>query len=246
MSPALSSVAPMSQFAPTLSWHSHRPTTPPNLDRIRGSFSRRAIILRGSHIVLLVMLSCLGMGCVSAPTPTDWMEAGNAPFRTPAGTFKAFKTAAAGDAADLGYRCLSSEFRRRNGMGQLAFRELRDRFPWFKYLSRAKVIEETQISENQIEYLCDIEVLFKTVQVRFGFLREDYFDVFSGAETIGGEVQPFDKLSRQVESRGLPWVEIHIPVPGGYKFADITEIRVGREWKIDSIEMIDSENPPAP
>ncbi|MFT5286041.1 MAG: hypothetical protein ACI8TQ_002209 [Planctomycetota bacterium] len=236
----------MSQQVRTLSRHSHRPQTRSNLARISGSFPLGTKIFLRAQLALILLVAGLGMSCIAAPLPSDWLDAGNAPFRTPEGTFNAFKTAAAGNAADLGYRCLSSEFRRRNGMGQLAFRELRDRFPWFKYLSRAKVLEETQIGEDQIEYLCEIEVLFKTIQVRFGFLREDYFDVFSGAETIGGEVQPFDKLTKRVEARGVPWVEIHIPVPGGRKFDDITEIRVGREWKIDAIEMIESENPPTP
>lgn len=220
----------------------HRPPNAPNLGWIRRS---RGIWGR-NRLAALLALVMLGASCVSAPDPIDWQAASNAPFRSPEGTFHAFKTAAAGDAPDLGYRCLSSGFRQRNGISQLVFRELMDRFPWYGYLSRAEVIERREVGENRVEFVCDIEVLFKTTRVRFGFIREDFFEVYSGREEVDGDLQPFEELARSVQSGGIPGFEIWIEVPPGLVAGEITEIRVGREWKIDAMELASTDESVSP
>lgn len=216
----------------------HRPPSRPDLARIRRSFAG----LGAGRLLSLLALLILATSCVSAPTPDDWLAAGNAPFRTHEGTFKAFKTAAAGDESDLGYRCLSSDFRRRNQVGSLVFRELKDRFPWFKYLGRAEVLETNQVSAERVEYLCEIEVLFTTHRFRLGFLREAFFDVYEDDLPIDGDVRPWNELVNPLEFQGTPGLSIWVPVPSGHVAGEVTEIRVGHEWKIDTIEMASTDD----
>jgi len=220
-----------------------RHVPPTDLDRT----PRSSKLLRKIGLFGLLVLALPALGCISAPTPAQWLAAGDAPFRTTEGTFEAFKTATAGDNADLGYRCLSAEFRRTYGITQITYRVLRDRFPYLKYLSKAEVLESTEISPTEIEYLCKIEVLFKTARVRIGFTREDFFDVYRGNEPLGGDVQPFEESARQVDAQdGQPGIGTWVPLPAGLPFDQVTEVRVGREWKINSIELEDAGSPPAP
>ncbi len=128
-------------------------------------------------------------------------------------------------------------------MGQLAFRELSDRYPWLRYLSKAEVVEQTEIDPNRIEFLCHIEVLFKTTRIRIGFIREDFYDLYRGAELIGGDLQPFDRVTRPADSQnGRTGLAAWVPLPTGTSPDQITEVRIGREWKVDSLELIDADS----
>jgi len=233
----------MANQADTASRPLFRHVRPADLDR-----TPRSSKPRGKGALLgLILLAIPSLGCISAPTPDQWLAAGDAPFRTPEGTFEAFKTAIAGEKADLGYRCLSAGFRSRNSIGQLAFREILDRYPALKYVSRAEVLERNARSATEIEFLCQIEVLFKTTRLRVGFVREDFYDVYRAREPLGSELQPFEKIARQVDSHGgAPGLSLWVPLPTGLSFDEVTEVRAGREWKLDSVEIEGSDALPAP
>jgi len=221
----------------------HRPLRPADLDRTRRSSAPPP----WTQLLGLVLVALSGFSCISAPTPEAWLAAGNNPFRTPEGTFEAFKTATAGEEHDLGYRCLSADFRKQNGISALAFRELADRYPALRYLSRAEVLERHRLSDDEVEYLCRIEVLFKTTRLRIGFIREDFYDVYRGAEPLGGDVTPFAEVARPVASpSGRAGVGMWVPLPSGLPFDEVSEVRVGREWKINSIELEDPSGSPVP
>jgi hypothetical protein len=199
---------------------------------------------RSAALVAAAVAAALLGCCVSAPEPEDWLAAGAAPFRTPEATFRTFRTALAGDAGDLEYRCWSVGFKRAHSVTQLVYLEFRKRLleenPWARHLARAKVVETRTIAPDRVLLVAEVDAFFKTVRVHVGCVREEFFDVI-GPEFSSGDALELESVVRASDGAwGEPGlaVELWVPLPEPRTLGDVSEIRVGREWKIDSLETI--------
>ncbi len=196
---------------------------------------------------LLWGLCQLGGCWVAPPRAADLLAVG---FRTPEQAFRTFQTAVRADEATLEFRCFSIGFTHRNHLSQRTYREgrnqLRAQYPWLR-----KGIADAEITQPTVVRGERARMQIASHGHRFGvdLVREDFGEVWAGSELV---VDPDDlnfeeHAGFQPAPDGSRWFYGHIPWPSGsaVRDADITEIRVGREWKIDGIEAVDSaEHPP--
>lgn len=185
-----------------------------------------SLALGGLAGLLLASAGC----CAARPAPADWLAVG---FRSPDQTVATFRTAVAADQPDLEYRCLSSRFRRTHGGSQLAYREFRAALlaehPEIKRLGGAELEPARELGEGRAEVLAEVSAFFRTARVRFELVREDYWEMWRGAELLADGRADFAAMATPPE--------IQLP-PEAAAAGEFTELRVGREWKIDAIEPI--------
>ena len=180
-------------------------------------------------------LGSLGSCCLSPPTAEELMDLG---YRSPPQAFNTLKAAIRGDLPRLEYRSLSTDFRRRNGLSQLSYREFREEWfaqnPWMKAaLSGAEVLERVDHPGGRRTTL-RVGVLGQEGLVIL--VAEDFAQLWDQAELredVG--VEDMGALLTQRDGR---WIA---SVPGDG--APPTELRLGREWKIDGIERVEEAAP---
>jgi len=182
----------------------------------------------------------LGACCVSPPLVSEWEAVG---FRSPSQAIATFQTAVRADAPELEYRCFSTGFRARNGISKVVWREareeLRSRHPWLrKGLADARV-------EGAIDQRGDratAQLVTHGWHIRVGLVREDYAELWAGDRLVSDEenVSFARQSAAQEASDGRVWVSGSVLAPAGFTPEDeVTEVHVGREWKIDSFENVD-------
>ena len=179
---------------------------------------------------------------VSPPTNAQWLAVG---FRSPEQTFATFQTAIRADDPDLQRRCFSSGFLAANRLSSLNWRlfmdAMRDEQPLQRYgIASAEI-------EGAVERSGDRARLVATSHgrsMRLDLVLEDYYEVWSGAEPVLDESARFrDLVGIQETADGSRWIYGQVPLPPGRAVAlgDVTEITLGREWKIDGFAMIDDD-----
>ncbi|HZO08926.1 MAG TPA: hypothetical protein VFC77_06080, partial [Myxococcota bacterium] len=76
--------------------------------------------------------------------------------------------------------------------------------------------------------------------MRIDLVREDFCEAWEGGERKVDEAAPFqDRSGVQTAADGTHWIYGRMPVPEGLQTDRITELRVGREWKIDGFEILE-------
>ncbi len=177
--------------------------------------------------------------CVSPPLVDDWMKVG---FKAPVQTIETFRTAVRADAPDLEYRCFSAGFRQRNRISKLTWREareeLRGKYPWLRRgLSDMSVEGAAHLVGDHAEALC----VTHGQHIRIGLVREDFAELWSGDRLLSDEPDvDFQRQTlRQNDPEGHVWFYGYAILPG--VDPDVTEVRVGREWKIDSFESVEDD-----
>lgn len=193
--------------------------------------------LRGTARALAVAAvlggSLLSGGCLCPSHPPEALT--RAGFRSPRETFDTFFAAFDYRIYGLELRCLSADFRRRNRVSELTWREFRDQLerehPLLRLAARVEVVEE--YSEGPRTHWIVARAAGRTVRLRF--VREDFYEIYAG----GLRVQDGPL------SEGPPWrFDPHAPAPlEGVPLApetaatlnaeSISEFRVGYEWKLD-------------
>jgi len=203
---------------------------------------------RAAVVGLLVALAA----CVSAPRAADWLDVG---FRSPRQAFRTFQTAVAGDQADLEYRCLSRAFRRREGISSLlVYREFRERLlreaPSVRRIADAEVLELRRTGSHTAELEAEVRTLFRDVRFRVGFARQDFYELWGGERLIAdGDVEFERSVAPRASASGLPGIAAWVPAPPEPQGPDAgaesepSELRLGQEWKIDSIEVLTDDGP---
>lgn len=188
--------------------------------------------------------------CLSArPGPSDWQEIG---FRTPEQTFHTYVTAFATDQLDLEYRCLSSGFKERNQIGGYTYRVVRDRLedeiPGFGFLARAEVRGRNAVDDAHVALVARVGVAWIERWFLVELVREDYFALFRDGELYFDGFAPFDAEHLSIDTRWDPdrlWAAIDLDDPlGELDLEDptqLSEVTVGREWKIDNLEPLTPE-----
>lgn len=197
--------------------------------------------------ILAILVSLLG-SCVSAPTALELRDAG---FRTPEKTFEALQIGVAADLPRLEYRCLSSGFRARfnggQGLSQIAYREFRDevlskRLEFWLGIPDAELLEVSPLGEGR----CLLKAVSHGVEFELEMVREDFWQMWSGDELLADVPLPFGSFHQWAEvyreGTGTPNVTGFAVLPNDMALMDVeqlnremTEFRIGREWKIDHI-----------
>jgi hypothetical protein len=177
--------------------------------------------------------------CVSPPLVDEWMKVG---FKAPVQTIETFQTAVRADAPDLEYRCFSAGFRRRNHISKLTWREAREKlrsdYPWMRRgLSDMSVEGTVRVEGDRALLVC----VTHGQHFRVGFVREDFAELWSGERLLSDDPDvDFDRHTMtQKDAEGHVWFYGCAVVPG--VDPDVTEVRVGREWKIDSFESVEDD-----
>lgn len=170
--------------------------------------------------------------CCSAP-PTN-AQLLNASFRSPEATLETFRLAWRCDEPDLQYRCLSSGLTEELHLSQLAWREARD-----------KVLEESGLSALFVDRLkpagpatvrgdeawLEVESLGR--RLRLCFVRESVGRVWAGGKLVSDEDVAWSSAVGSQEADGGPLVYGRMPSRAAP--AEIDELRLSREWKLDRL-----------
>jgi hypothetical protein len=189
--------------------------------------------------VLLVLPSCLA----PKPEPDDWLAWG---YRSPEATARSFLTALGADRPDLEYRCLSENYKKKAGGNLLAYLILRDQLradmPWMRAAVRTEVVSIDRPSDDRAHLVGRIDWLFWDKSFAVDLVAEDYYEWWLGDERIDDGFHPLTILDRgEYEARFANLVLAGAPAPEDVALGDITELRVGTEWKIDGISLLDPE-----
>lgn len=190
-----------------------------------------------------LLLPGLGSCCLDPPQADVILDLG---FRTPEQTLLTFQTAMRGNLPRLEYACLSSSFRAREGLSQLAYREFRDQWmadnPWLRRgvvkatIERREVLHPRAVRLHCSSYGHQFEMVL---------VREDFAQAYSGDLLLHDELverlsDDFGSEPREDGSREVFAATIFPPGPN----EPITELRIGSEWKIDYVG--ESSPPPDP
>ena len=186
----------------------------------------------------------LGACCVTPPSAKEFLAIG---FRTPEQAFKTFQIAVRADDPSLEYRCFSSRFLAANHVSKLAWREYREQLarehPFLK-----KGLADAEI-RGTVERHGDRARLVATshgVDIRFDMVLDDFTEVWTGKSALVDESVEFgEHAGIQTGADGRRWIYGRIEIPPGPDLADVTELRLGREWKIDGLSTIDENTTPS-
>jgi hypothetical protein len=202
--------------------------------------ARRGRIPSSRALVALALTLSGAASCICPPEADVILDLG---FRSPEQTFLTFQTGMRGDLPRLEYACLSSEFRARNGVSQLAYREFRDR-----ELSRlgrrgivdARITGREELSPRAVRLLCSSH----GEQFELIFVREDFAQAYSGELLLHDELlnDRSTSLGEEPHPDGGRELFAITTLPAGTGDAPVTELRIGSEWKIDDLpRSLDSE-----
>ncbi len=206
--------------------------------------------------VALIVVSTATSSCIGTRhTPEQLTQVG---FRTPRQTFETFQAALDYDLLSLEYRCLSADFKKRNDLSDLGYREFREelakREPFLRLAAHATIVKEWD--QGSREHWIEIEVSGwlgvgrRTARLRL--VREEFWEIYAD-----GEPWLDHSLDRSRSSRDLPAkfggandprISASVPVDPQdvddaiartkKDWSQLSEFRVGYEWKID--DLIDS------
>ena len=180
--------------------------------------------------------------CVSPPRAGELLDVG---FRTPEQTFRTFQTAVRAEDPGALRRCFSAAFIAENQLSEMVFLEFWDRLVAEQPLLRTGIDDAT--IEEPVEIRRNLARLTATShgrRIRIALVREDFCEAWEGSERRIDEAAAFAERSGiQEGSDGTRWIYGRMPVPEGVATERITELRVGREWKIDGFEELEAGAP---
>ena len=182
--------------------------------------------------------------CVCPPEPADVLAIG---FRTPEQAFRTFQTATRLDDPDLELRCFSSSFRARNQISQLTWREARAelyaRQPWL----RAGIVGAEVEAVEELRGIARLRVDTAGGDYDVILVREDFAEAWSGSERVLDSLIVWERDTgiQKGEGEGR-WVFGRVALPLGVDGAAVTDLRFGREWKIDDVGPLMEPNESSP
>ena len=193
--------------------------------------------LRTAGTLLLLSAGC----CVAPPTPRELLELG---LRSPEQTLRTFQTAVRADEPEAQRRCFSARFLAENRLSSLVWRE------YWEELERSQPLLRRALVDARIEGGIEVrggrargEARSHGRRILLEFAREDFGEAWEGATLAFDETAPFDERTGVQEGAdGRRWLWARVTLPPGREAESITEVRVGREWKIDAFELL--EGPP--
>lgn len=178
-------------------------------------------------------------GCITPPTSAQWLGIG---FRSPEQTVATFQVAIRADEPELEYRTFSQGFRERHGITKFAWlhvrEELRERYP---FLRRGIVDAEASAPPVREGERATLTLVTHGYELRVGLVREDFVELYGPNGLIHDDFVPFERtFGFQTEPDGGRRVYGTFLLPPTVDArAEVVEVRVGREWKIDSLETVE-------
>ncbi len=203
--------------------------------------------LRAAPAALALVLAPPLGGCFTCrPSSQDWVALG---FRTPEQTFRTFRTAVGGDEPDLEYRSLSQDFRARNEISSIVWREAREELrreqPWIKKVSCAEIVDSERLDPAHHVITAEIDSLFGDVRFQVLLVREEYWELYGpdGALVDSDELDLDEHvLERVSDADGSVWIWTAVARPPGFDTAALTEVRAATDWKIDDFRLLDDDD----
>ena len=178
--------------------------------------------------------------CVSPPTAEELLAVG---FRSPEQAFATYQTAMAGDHLDLEYRCLAPAFKAANGIDGMSYRLARevlfDQQPFVKLLADGEVVSSRPLGPAAHELIVEAGALWVTEHVRVVLTREDFYETWRGEDLAFDDFATFeDHVFVEPGEDGAPdLLYALLTVPTGEDASTVTEVRLGREWRIAGFEL---------
>lgn len=181
---------------------------------------------------LLLLLCCLPAACTSLPSPAEVLATG---WRSPEQCWRTFQVAVRADEPGLEYRCLSRQLCQERGLSQFNWRELRAEL-WGQFGSRYAVEQATPTGPARIQgERAELEIEALGKKLRLGFVREDYAELWAGETRLYDEADRWSARTGTQSNGGQRWFYAQLPIPEALDSAGLSELRVGREWKLDEI-----------
>ena len=209
--------------------------------RLPPAVDPRSILERvAPGLALAVSCGFAGAGCcVAPPSAKDLFAVG---FRSPDQTFSTFQTAVRADDLALERRCLSADFVSRERLSELGWRvfweQMQKEHPFLrKGIADARPESHPDVRGGRAR----MRVGSHGREVEIQLVREDFAEAWSGTEKVADETAPFgERTGVQPGDAGSRWFYGRLPLPAGADPARITELRVGREWKIDGFLFVEA------
>jgi hypothetical protein len=186
----------------------------------------------------LLVPAAVAACCVSPPDTRELLAVG---FRSPEQSFSSFQTAVRADDPGLLRRCLSADFVARNHLSEQVFRT------FWEELCRKERYLRKGIADAQAKGTAEIrgdraliraETHGRKLEVEL--VREDFCEAWAGGEKVVDEAVPFrERTGVRPASDGTPWMFGQLALPPGAPADRVTELRFGREWKIDAFRIQD-------
>ncbi len=198
------------------------------------------------HAQLLALSLAFLASCAGPDVREELSRAG---FRTPRQTFDTYRAAFLSDLIQLEYRCLSSGFRRANQITLLNYGEAREILlreqSFLKFgLSRAEVVQVDALAADRVRLHIRSESLFHDTRFAIELVREDFYEIWADGEYLQDDhLDRFSNAFRvTADADGNAVAQSWVPLDDPDRGTRITEFRVGREWKIDFITLLDPAN----
>lgn len=188
------------------------------------------------------VLAAASAACVCPPDARAVLDVG---FRTPEQAFRTFQTATRLDDPDLELRCFSLGFRARNHLSQLTWREARaelyERKPWMRAGIAGADVVGVEVRGDRAQVAIDTAGGDYVVWL----VREDFAEAWAGAERVLDEgIDWRASTGIQDGASGGRWMWGRVAAPPGVDADAVTDLRFGREWKIDDVaEPVDGSSP---
>jgi hypothetical protein len=189
-------------------------------------------------LVLIGALTWGGACTTCPPDARDWLATG---FRTPAAAFKTFQVGVGADLPSLEYRSLSAGFKRRAGISELTWREFREQLfdeqPWLARVACAEVLEEQPQSAGRVRLVARASYLWVARTFAVDLVREDFFELYAAGERASDGFIEFERVFDAAPDA----LVLRLPSTGLEELGPLSEVRVGREWKIDGFADLSGE-----
>lgn len=193
-----------------------------------------ALLFAAVTLVLGTTTSC----CLFV-RPPDARELLATGFRTPEQTLRTFQVGWRADEPDLELRCFSSGFRARNQLSKLTYREFRDRLVAAQPFLRLGIADAEL--DGPPERRGDRMFARATTHGRtleFELVRDEFVEAWAGGERVADSYAPFaDHHTIETLPEGGRRFWGYAALPPGADAEQLTELRVGREWKIDELRV---------
>lgn len=181
------------------------------------------------RLFLVGLGACASPACTTLPKPAEMLEVG---YRSPEQTLRTFQLAVRADLPQLEYKCFSTHFRAEHHLSQMAWREAREQL-WGKVGMRWAVATAAKQGALQLSgATAELEVVALGKHVRLRFVREDFGELWSGEQLRADDALDFHASTGTQQGR---WFYGQVEMPADCDSAKLTEVRVGREWKLDGI-----------
>ena len=194
----------------------------------------------------LLCLLCLSLACCAAPLPkpAEMLTVG---FRSPRQAFETFRIASRAGLRELEYRCWSGDFKERNGLGALTYREVRDqmmaeqgligRAVLARAIWKAEVDELTYLGPGRVR----LRARYAGHTLNIDLVREDFWEFWEGDQRLAdGDEYAFEALTSTVEDEAGNLLFQGLAPLDAPDYGDrISELRIGQEWKLDGFGVDD-------